>query len=171
VNHTAYEPDDIDVRIAELLMAIPDEAEPFQHPKVQEALHVLRIHLDMDVAFISQFKHGRRTYRVVDSSPQHTAVQAGHSDPVAESWCLHVVEGRLPRLLRDAGPYVRAKAVPHTALRIGTHLSTPVVLRNGKVYGTLCCFSADVKADVSPKELGRMRLTAQLLADDLRLNL
>ena len=170
MNDPAYEPDDIDVRIAELLMAIPDEAEPFEHPKVQEALHVLRTHLDMDVAFMSQFKHGRRTYRVVDSSVHHTAIQAGQSDPVEESWCLHVVEGRLPRLLRDAGPYVRSKAVPPTALQIGTHLSTPVVLRNGKIYGTLCCFSADVKPDVSLKELARMRLTAQLLADDLRLN-
>lgn len=170
MNDLAYEPDDIDVRIAELLMAIPDEAEPFEHPKVQQALRVLRTHLSMDVAFLSQFKHGRRVFRVVDTSPQYTAVQAGHSDPVEESWCLQVVEGRLPRLLRDAGPYVRSKAVPPTAFQIGTHLSTPVVLRNGKVYGTLCCFSADVKAEVSPKELGRMRLTAQLLADDLGLN-
>lgn len=166
-----YEPDDIDVRIAELLMAVPDEAEPFQHPKVQEALHVLRTHLDMDVAFMSQFKHGRRTFRVVDSSPQHTAVRAGHSDPVEETWCLYVVEGRLPRLVRDAGPYLRAKTVPPTALQIGTHISTPVILRNGKVYGTLCCFSADVKADISPMEMGRMQLTAQLLAEDLGLNL
>ena len=170
MNDLVYEPDDIDVRIAELLMAIPDEADPFEHPKLREALHVLRTHLGMDVAFMSQFKQGRRTYRVVDSSPQHTALQAGQSDPVQESWCLYVVEGRLPRLLRDAGPYVRSKAVPPTAVQIGTHLSTPVVLRNGKVYGTLCCFSTEVKADVSPKELARMRLTAQLLADDLRLN-
>jgi hypothetical protein len=171
VNHAAYQPDEIDVRIAELLMAVPEGPEPFDHPKVQHALHILRNQLDMDVAFMSQFKHGRRIFRVVDSSPQHTATRAGHSDPVEETWCLYVVEGRLPRLVHDAGPYIRAKTVPPTALRIGTHLSTPVVLRNGKVYGTLCCFSADVKADLSPMALGRMQLTAQLLAEELRLNL
>jgi hypothetical protein len=30
---------------------------------------------------------------------------------------------------------------------VGAHLSTPIVLASGKVYGTLCCFSqAPMKA-------------------------
>ncbi len=170
MSYLDYEPDDIDVSIAELLMATSDEADPLLHPKVQEALHILRDHLAMDVVFVSQISEGRRTFRVVDASPEFDFLQPGLSDPVEESWCQYVVDGRLPQLVQDAAPYLAAKAIPHTDLKIGTHLSTPVILRDGSVYGTLCCFSAGVKEDVSQADLRRLQLTAQLLAEDMHLD-
>lgn len=91
-----YDPDDIDVRISELLVATSDSADPLVHPKVQEALGVVREHLAMDVVFVSQLRHNRRTFRVVESKPGLTLLKVGQSDPVEESWCHHVVNGRLP---------------------------------------------------------------------------
>ena len=162
-----YEPDDIDVRVAELIMATTDAADPLLHPKIQEALHILREHMDMDVVFVSQFKEGRRTFKVVDLNSRHTMVQAGQSDPIEESWCKHVVDGRLPELVKDARPFVDAGTVPKPGMEIGTHLSTPVVLNNGEVYGTLCCFSSQVKDKVGQLDLQRLKATARLLATDL----
>lgn len=162
-----YNPDDIDVRIAELLTATTDAADPLLHPKVQEALHILRERLSMDVVFVSQFKDGRRTFRVVDTDPRHTIVQAGQSDPLEQSWCQYVVDGRLPQLVKDAQPFIDAGTVPPTDFEIGTHLSTPVILQNGEVYGTLCCFSASVHPRITELDLRRLQVTAQLLAQDL----
>jgi hypothetical protein len=167
MHYLDYDPDDIDVRIAELLMATTDSADPLLHPKVQEALHVLRERLSMDVVFVSQFKDGRRTFRVVDTDSRHTFLQAGMSDPLEQSWCQHVVDGRIPQFIKDAQPYIRSGAVPHTEIEIGTHLSTPVILKNGEVYGTLCCFSASVQPQVNELDLRRLQVTAQLLAQDL----
>lgn len=167
VHFLDYEPDAIDVRIAELLTATTDVADPLLHPKVQEALHVLRNHLDMDVVFVSQFKDGRRTFRVVDSNPHHTRVKVGQSDPLEESWCQYVVDGRLPQFVKDAQPYIQAGTVPPAGVEIGTHLSTPVVLKNGEVYGTLCCFSSGVKENATELDLKRLQITARLLAEDL----
>jgi hypothetical protein len=167
VNYLDYDPDDIDVRIAELLVATSDAADPLLHPKVPEALRILREHLRMDVVFVSQFVNQRRTFRVVDSSPHHTRVKAGQSDPLEESWCQYVVDGRLPQLVKDAKPYVEAGTVPPAGTEIGTHLSTPVLLANGKVYGTLCCYSQDVKEGVGELDLRRLQIVAGLLADDL----
>ena len=162
-----YEPDDIDVRIAELLIATSDHADPLLHPKVHEALGILRDRLQMDVVFVSQFKDHRRTFKVVHSDRHNTKVVAGQSDPLEESWCQQVVDGRLPQLVKDASPYVKSGKLPRPRFPIGTHLSTPVVLKNGSVYGTLCCFSAHVKEDVSQVDLRRLQITAKILAEDL----
>lgn len=162
-----YDPDDIDVRIAELLVATSESTDPMLHPRVQEVLRILRETLRMDVAFVSQFRDGRRTFKVVDNGPGKTLVVAGQSDPLEETWCQYVVDGRIPELVKDAGPLIAAGQVPRPRNRIGTHVSTPVLLKNGTVYGTLCCFSTAVKEDASLLDLRRLQITAKLLAQDL----
>jgi GAF domain-containing protein len=167
VKYLDYDPDDIDVRIAELLVATSDAADPLLHPKVAEALRLLRERMGMDVVFVSQFEQGRRIFRVVDSAPDKTVVKVGESDPLEESWCQHVVEGRLPQLVKDARPHVLAGTVPEPGIEIGTHLSVPVRMGNGRVYGTLCCFSQHVQPAVGDMDLRRLQIVAQLLADDV----
>jgi hypothetical protein len=168
LNLLDYDPDDVDVRIAELLVATSDTADPLLHPKVPEALRLLREKLQMDVVFVSQFVDQRRQFRVVESAPHKTVVKAGQSDPLEETWCQHVVDGRMPQLVKDARPLVEAGTVPDPGMEIGTHLSTPVLLGNGSVYGTLCCFSQEVKAGVGERDLQRLQIVAKLLAEDLR---
>ena len=162
-----YNPDEIDVHIAELLIATPDSADPLLHPKVKEALHILREHMKMDVVFVSQFKGNRRTFKVVEAGHKGTKLIPGQSDPLEETWCKQVVDGRLPQLVKDASGYAKSGAFPAPGVAIGTVLSTPVVLKNGNVYGTLCCFSRQIKEDVSQLDLQRLQMTAKLLAEDL----
>lgn len=162
-----YDPDDIDVRVAQLLTATVDVADPLLHPKVSEALSVLREHLDMDVVFVSQFHDHKRTFRVVEQRGDVAVLKTGHSDPAEESWCHYIAEGRAPQLMKDAAPYVADGTVPDPGIAIGTHISAPVILANGDVYGTLCCFSRDVKEGISEMDLRRLQYTAQLLSEEL----
>jgi hypothetical protein len=163
-----YDPDDIDVKIAELLIATSDSADPVLHPQVRQVLSILRERLRMDVAFVSQFMNHRRTFKVVDNGPGKTLVVAGQSDPLEDTWCQHVVDGRVPQLIKDARTCVAAGALPPPRQEIGTYLSTPVVLKNGSVYGTLCCFATAVHDDVSERDLKRLQVTAKLLARNLQ---
>ncbi|MBE7939514.1 MULTISPECIES: GAF domain-containing protein [Ramlibacter] len=162
-----YDPDDIDVRVAEMIVATHDTADPLAHPGVADALGILRRHLKMDVVFVSQLQDGRRSFKVVDSAAHVTRVVAGQSDPAEETWCKHVVEGRMPQFLRDAKPQVEAGVLPDPGMDIGTYMSTPITLKNGEVYGTLCCLSQDVVDGVSELDLRRLQIAAQLLAEDL----
>lgn len=163
-----YDPDELDVKIIELLVATGEQADPLVDPKVQQALRLLRERLKMDVVFVSQFVDGRRTFRVVDSDPhKETVIRAGESDPVEQTWCQRVVDGRLPQLVHDMRPRVESGEVPDPGVQIGTHLSTPVVLRDGTVYGTLCCFSEQVHSGANELDLKRLQFTAKLLATDL----
>lgn len=160
-----YEPDDLDVKISELLVATSDSADPELPAAVPEVLKLLRTRLGMDVAFVSQIADDRRTFKAVDSAPDFTPIQAGMSDPVEESWCQRVVEGRLPEVMDDASKFVAAGKAPEPGIQIGTHLSTPVRLSGGEVYGTLCCFSRGVHAGA---DIERLRYTANLLAARLK---
>src|SRR5687767_15992542 len=57
------------------------------------ALRALRTHLGMDVAFISEFRDGRRIFRYVYAVLDHAAIQMGASDPLQATDCERVVEG------------------------------------------------------------------------------
>lgn len=159
-----YNPDDLDVTITELLVATSDSADHELPPVVPAVLQLLRKRLGMDVAFVSQIADGRRTFMAVDNAPDFPLLEAGMSDPVEESWCQRVVEGRLPEKIEDAAPYVQSGKAPDPGFTIGTHLSTPVRLADGKVYGTLCCFSRSVQPEA---DIDRLRYTASLLSEKL----
>ncbi len=159
-----YNPDDFDVQVSELLVATSDSADPALPATVPEVLKLLRTRLGMDIAFVSQITDGRRVFMAVDHAPGFSPIQAGMSDPVEESWCQRVVEGRLPELMEDAAPYIASGQAPEPGFPIGTHLSTPVRLSGGTVYGTLCCFSRGISKDA---DIDRLRYTAGLIADRL----
>ena len=162
-----YEPDDLDVKVTQLLLATADDADPLLHPKVGEALSLLRKRIGLDVVFVSQFHDGRRTFKVVESTPDYTKVEAGMSDPVEETWCQYVALERKPVYLRDADEKVRKGEYPPLKDRVRTYMSAPLILKNGEVYGTLCCYSHDVVDGVSEMDLKRLQITAKVLSEDL----
>lgn len=163
-----YAPDDIDVQIADLLVATADTADAGVDAQVQEVLRLLREKLDMDVVFVSRFEHGRRTILRVEHRAGRTVVTPGQSDPLEESWCQRVVDGRLPQMVADARPLIAAKKVPAPPFPVGTHLSTPVSSRDGSTFGTLCCFSFEPKPGVHEQDLKRLKYAAELLTNRLR---
>lgn len=162
----AFDPDDLQVRISELLVATPDDADPLLDPAVGEVLRLLREHIGMDVAFVSEFTDGRRVFRRVSSRPGLDVLAEGQSDPLEDSWCQQVVAGRIPQFVPDVAAEP-ATAGLKTAVAIGTHLSTPVVLTDGRVYGTLCTFSQAPQPEVTRRDLQRLRHTARLVADKI----
>lgn len=155
-----YSPDDLDVEVSELLVATCEGADPLICPEVQQVLNLLREHMRMDVVFVSRIGDGRRTLEVV-SAGEGAPMQPGDSDPVEETWCQHVVDGRLPPYLPDARAVGgRAPPVPFP---VGTFISTPVRLSDGHVYGTLCSLSFQPVPSSTELDLKRLQYTAGLL--------
>ncbi|MBX3660694.1 MAG: GAF domain-containing protein [Ramlibacter sp.] len=155
--------DDLKVDISELLVATPDGSDELIDGAVPEVLRLLRQHMQMDVVFVSEFINGRRVFRHVDAAPGKDVIATGQSDPLEESWCQRVVDGRLPELIEDA-TFLPSAFAPPNPLRIGAHLSTPVVLKDGSVYGTLCCFSFAGNPDLTQRDLKKLQYTAKLTA-------
>ncbi|MFW6346010.1 MAG: GAF domain-containing protein, partial [Halomonas sp.] len=133
-----------------------------------EALHAIRSHLGMEVAFISEFDGDRRVFRFVDEEAGAPRLEVGASDPRESSYCQRVVDGRLPELITDARQNAEALTLPTTVeIPIGAHLSVPIRLQDGSVFGTLCCFDRQADASLNERDLGMMRVFADFAARQL----
>lgn len=131
-------------------------------------LRAIRTHLGMDVAFVSEFMAGRRVFRYVDSSHPDQPVRPGGADPLEESYCQRVVDGRLPELMSDAAKVPEACVLPVTAaLPVGAHMSVPIRLKNGQIYGTFCCFSFTPDLSLNERDLSMMRVFAEIAAEQI----
>jgi len=131
-------------------------------------LNAIRTHLGMDVAFVSEFANGRRCFRHVDSPHPNQPVKVGGSDPLEQSYCQRVVDGRLPGLMQDAAQFPEALSLPvTTALPVGAHLSVPIKLKDGHIYGTFCCFSFTPDTSLNQRDLAMMNVFADMVAEQI----
>jgi hypothetical protein len=162
ITHT---PDALDAEVAQLLQA--GIGDPLDDPATLRALAKLRLEIGQDVVFVSRFKDETRVIELVESAPATVSLLKGAIDPLQDSWCYSVVSGRLPELVLDARSWIEAGVVPTPPMPIGTHLSTPIPLDDGTVYGTLCAFSTSIVADATTSDLSRLRLAAQSLGKRL----
>lgn len=132
---------------------------------MSELLPSVRKLLGMEVAFVSEFYEGRRVFRYVDAQASFQPIAVGGSDPLEDSYCQRVVDGRLPELIQDATGLPEALKLPATlALPVGAHLSVPIKFSNGRVFGTFCCFSRQADSTLGSRDLATMRFFAETVS-------
>jgi len=132
---------------------------------LDKLLTFVRRSFGMEVAFISEFDQDHRTFRHVSCDHEFQPIHAGEGGPLEESYCLRVVRKELPELIVDARQLPLAFEIPATrALPIGSHLSVPLYLTDGSLYGTFCCFSRSVVPGLANRELEFMHLLGGLAA-------
>ncbi|WP_300650795.1 GAF domain-containing protein [Hydrogenophaga sp.] len=165
IHDLGYEPTDLHVTISELMVATADQSDDMLDRTITEVLKTLRDRMNMDVVFCSEFVDGRRVFRQVATGGAHQTVSVGALDELEQSWCQRVVDGRLPRFMADArADPVASALMDQLPFSIGTHISTPIVLKNGEVYGTLCSFSFSPQDNPNPEDLKTLEMTAKLTA-------
>lgn len=130
-----------------------------------DLLKAIRQYLEMDIAFIAEFTDGQRVFRHVDPPGPDNPVQCGAGNPLEETYCQRVVDGRLPALMHDAAQNPEAAALPVThALPVGAHLSVPIRLSDGTVYGTFCCFSYAPDPSLRERDVKMLHVFAAVAA-------
>ena len=163
-----FDPDALSVRVSEMLVATADGSDDLIDSAVTEMLQLLRQRLAMDVVFVSEFVDGQRVFRYVDTrknKPESKPViPVGHSDPLEQTWCQRVVDGRLPQFIGDSSKLPNRASLPVAPFPIGTYLSTPIFLNDGQVYGTLCCFSFSPNEQIQERDLKNLQSVATLVA-------
>ncbi len=134
---------------------------------VDRMLRAVRTHLGMDVAFVAQFRSSDRVFHHVDARDR-SPIRPGDAVPLDQGYCQRVVDGRLPELIADAQALPAAAALPETqGIPIGAHLGVPIRLKDGRVYGTFCCFSFLPDMSLTERDLQMMKALADLLADQI----
>ena len=133
---------------------------------LQKALAAIRQHLGMDVAYLSQIVGDDSVFEIIDAPGLEEIVKVGDRRSLDDVYCRHILEGRLPELMPDTSLVPLAADMPITsAVPIGAHMSLPVRLPDGSVYGMFCCLSAAPNPSLNARDLGTMRLFAELAAE------
>lgn len=146
----------------------PTAVSPHVAENIDRILHAIRTFLRMDVAFVSEFLGQNRVFRNVDSAPENPILKAGDLIPLASGYCRHVVSGALPELIPDTGKIELARSLPETAsIPIGAHLSVPIELADGRIFGTFCCFSHKPMPELGQRDLELVRTFGRVLATDI----
>ncbi len=118
----------------------------------------------MDVAYISQIHGDLTIFKKVDAPGLEHLVKPGDIRSLDDVYCRHILEGRLPELIPDTSLIPLALEMPITAaVPIGSHISVPVRDDDGMAVGMFCCLSARPRADLSDRDLGFIRILADMI--------
>ena len=131
---------------------------------VENMLSSAKEALDMEIAIVTEFVEDRLVVRAVSGSGDAAAfgLQEGDSLPLEGTYCRRVMEGSLPNTVPDAGNDERVRDLEMTRqIGIGAYAGFPLVLSDGRPYGTLCCLSHSPDPWLAERDLELMAKLAQ----------
>ena len=135
---------------------------------IARALAAIRAHLGMDVSYVSQFDGDRTIFRVVDAPGLEHVIKPGDSRPLDDVYCRHILEGGLPQLMPDTAAEPVAAAMPITqAIPIGKHISVPIRMPDGSIYGMFCCLGFGADRSLRDRDLQMLKAFADLAAFEI----
>jgi EAL domain-containing protein (putative c-di-GMP-specific phosphodiesterase class I) len=132
---------------------------------IEEILASVRLRLNMEIAFVSRFVNGQREFQYVNSSKGFNILTVGCGDPLDESYCYRVMQGITPQLIHDAQLEPSVVDIAATqALPVGAHISVPIILSDGSIYGTFCAFSREVSYELNDADLATFKIFSDVIA-------
>jgi EAL domain-containing protein (putative c-di-GMP-specific phosphodiesterase class I) len=142
-----------------------DSWDEYRHD-VERVLALARRHLEMDVAWVSEFEAGQQVFVSVSDDGSSFGPTAGTSSPLRDSYCLRVVDGRLPSAIPDARRNPVTRDLPGTAeVGIGCYVGVPIRTQDEAVVGMLCCAGREPRTDLGQQEVSSLSMLAALLGD------
>jgi diguanylate cyclase (GGDEF)-like protein len=134
---------------------------------IMRLLAVARQQLDMDVAVLGEFAGDQELFRWVDAGD---GIELGQdmSFPRADGYCQRLIDNRLSNVVGDAQHDERVRHLDVTReLGIGAWVGVPVKLPDGRLYGALCCISAEARPLLSDRDVRFMRELGHIVSVEL----
>ena len=140
--------------------------ELLRDPAIERVLGAVRGHLGVEIAFVSRYVAGG----LRELTHVHTDLQLpmgpGFQEPVENSYCWHILQGRLPELIQDPADFPLTRTLAITDfLPVGCHLNVPLRLRNGDVWGSFCAVGRQVDRSMGERDMKVVRAFAALAAE------
>src|SRR4028119_2142678 len=129
---------------------------------VEHMLSDVKRALGMDVAFVSEFAGDELVFRALEGDAESFGWQEGESFPIDESYCKRVLDGRIPGVVQNARREGATKDLRVTSeADMGSYCAVPLVLSDGRLYGTLCRVSHARAPWLRDRDLGLMERAAR----------
>jgi len=131
---------------------------------VRSLLGVLRIRLGLDTAWLSTFRDGMQVFEVLEGDSDAIGLSSGDRARLSDSYCVRVIDGRLPAIVPDTAANDTADALPVTReLGLGAYVGVPVLGTNGTTIGMVCAVSREAKPYLADTDLRIVRQVAELI--------
>ena len=124
----------------------------------------------MQLSYISEWEGDELVYRQLERShPGFLAdVEVGAREPLEETYCKQVVDGTMPPLVSDTRNDPRTREFfSEYDPGIGAICSVPLILSDGRLWGTFCVAGGQADPGLAERDLAFMQILAQLVADDI----
>jgi EAL domain-containing protein (putative c-di-GMP-specific phosphodiesterase class I) len=133
---------------------------------VRRVLELARSFLGMEIAWLSQLHDDQLLFTHVDSAVPGRPPHPGTTYALASSYCLRVLDGRLPRVVPDSAAHPLTRDLEVTReLEIGAYVGVPVCGADGTAKGMLCCTSSTAQPRLADVDLRLLEMLASIVAD------
>lgn len=132
---------------------------------VQTLLSFLRRRLGLDLAMLTSFDAGMEVVEIADGSIDDRCISPGLRWVLADSYCVRVIDGRLPAVIPDASANQTTALLPITQqLGIGSYAGVQVVGPGGVAVGMVCVIGQEPKPGLADDDLRIVEQIAELVA-------
>jgi HD-GYP domain-containing protein (c-di-GMP phosphodiesterase class II) len=139
-----------------------------QAPSIERALQAVKDFLGMDIAYASELIGEHMHIRRIEGDDTPSGVDPLYVMPFEQTYCKRILDGDLPNLMADVRGNEIAAALPITqAEDIGAFCSVPLRFSDGRLYGTLCAESHQIRNEFSTRDLEFMHVFARIISDQL----
>ena len=135
---------------------------------LERVLEVARLHLNMDIAWMSEFAGGDQVFRRVSTGEGALGPVEGSGESLEGSYCVRVLDGRLPPVITDPRHDPRTSTMAVTAaLGIGSYIGVPIPRPNGATFGMLCCVSHEPNPHLAARDVKFLEVLATVLGEQV----
>ncbi|GAB6196778.1 sensor domain-containing phosphodiesterase [Lysobacter xanthus] len=144
------------------------DLDPNAQAFVVRVLASARDYLGARVSFLAELTGADKFIRAADGDAAGSGLPVGMRFDVEDSYCYQLLNGRIPEAIYDARVNPLTCDIPLTRiLGIDSYMGVPVVLGDGRIFGTLCCVNFEPNPESCARDVGFMRFLADLLGHQL----
>lgn len=144
-------------------MSETHQSEYIVSDKMQSVIRSIRLQLNMDIAFISDFVGDHSHIQFVDGDSERANALRGIALPNEQSYCHLIANKQLPAVMPDVSEIPLARSLQSTHdLSIGAYLATPLRNADDQVYGMFCCVGHKPQYSLSERDLALMQVFADM---------
>ncbi|PND58767.1 diguanylate phosphodiesterase [Mycobacterium sp. ENV421] len=149
--------DGVDEPLAERGAELPVEL-------VRTLLGLLRNRLGLETAWLSSFRDGAQVFEVLDGEADTIGLSSGDRASLFDSYCVRVIDGRLPGIIPDTSANQTTDTLPITSeFGLGAYVGVPVLNRSGGTVGMVCAVSRESKPYLADIDLRIVKQIAELI--------
>lgn len=141
-------------------------------PGIDRILNSVRGHLGVEIAFVSRYVENEQRELTHVSTDLDLPMGPGFREDREESYCWHILHGRLPELIQDPSDHPLTKKLAITDfLPVGCHINTPLRLADGTVWGSFCALGRKPDRTMTPRDLEILKSFAALVGERIEASL